>query len=83
MNHLLIARYEKLLGELYLDPKDEEIMGTFLSVFRENDFVGTNQYTPCEVSPSTKNKKNEEVQSRDIRDMFRKKNKRCDTVGTD
>ena len=26
MNHLLIARYGKLLGELYLEPKDEEIM---------------------------------------------------------
>ena len=39
MNHLLIARYEKLLGELYLEPKDEEIMGTFLFVIRENDFV--------------------------------------------
>ena len=38
MNHLLIAQYEKLLGELYLEPKDEEIMGTFLSVIRENDF---------------------------------------------
>ena len=83
MNHLLTARYVKLLGKLYLELKDEEIMGTFVSVIRENDFVGTNQYTPCEVSPSTKNKKNEEVQSRDIRDMFRKKNKRCDTVGTD
>ena len=35
MNHLLIARYEKLLGELYLEPKDEEIMGTFLSVVAE------------------------------------------------
>ena len=83
MNHLLTARYVKLLGKLYLELKDEEIMGTFVSVIRENDFVGTNQYTPCEVSPSTKNKKNVEVRSRDIRDMFRKKTKRCDTVGTD
>ena len=83
MNHLFIARYEKLLGELYLEPKDEEIMGTFLSVIRENDFVGTNQCTPCEASSSTKNKKKAEFRSRDIRDMFRKKNKRCDTVVTD
>ena len=83
MNHLLIAWYEKLLGQLYLEPKDEEIMGTFLSVIRENDFVGTNQCTPCEASSSTKNKTKEEVRSRDIRDMFRKKKKRCDTVATD
>ena len=39
MNHLLIACYEKLLWELYLEPKDVEITGTFLSVIRENDFV--------------------------------------------
>ena len=42
MNHILIAQYEKLLGELCLELKDEEIMGTFLSVIRENEFVGTN-----------------------------------------
>ena len=83
MNHLLIARYETLLGELYLKPKDEEIMGTFLSVIRENDFAGTNQCTLCEASSSIKNKRKAEVQSRDIRDLFRKKNKRCDTVETD
>ena len=66
MNHLLIARYEQLLGELYLEPKDEEIMGTFLSVICENDFVGTNQCTPCESCSSTKNKNQADVQSRDI-----------------
>ena len=83
MNHLLIGRYEKLFGELYLEPKDEQIMGTFLSVIHENDFVGTNQCTPCEASSRTKNKKKPEARSRDIREMFRKKNKRCDTVVTD
>ena len=83
MNHLLIAWYEKLLGQLYLEPKDEEIMGTFLSVILENDFVGTNQYMPCEALSSTKNKKKTEIRSRDIQDMFRKKKKRYDTVVTD
>ena len=83
MNHLLIAQYEKLLGKIYLEPKDEEIMGTFLSVIRENNFVGTNQCTPCESSSMTKNKKKEQVWSRDIQNIFRKKNKRCDTVVTD
>ena len=57
MNRLLIAQYEKLLRELYLKPKGKEIMGTFLSVIRENDFVGTNQCTPCEASSSSKKKK--------------------------
>ena len=53
MNHLLITQYEKLLGELYLEPKDEEIMGTLLLVIREINVMGTNQCMPCEAS-STK-----------------------------
>ena len=56
---------------------------TFLSVIRENDFVGNVQWTPCEASSTRKNKKKAEVQARDIREMFRKKNKRCATVATD
>ena len=55
----------------------------FLSVIREEDFVGTNQCTSCEASLSAKNKKKAEVRSGDIRDMFRKKSKRCDTAVTD
>ena len=82
MNHLLIARYEKL-WELSLELKNEEIMGTFVSVIRENGFVGTNQCTLCEASSSAKNKKKAEVRSRDIWDVFRKIYKRCDTVVTD
>ena len=53
-NHLLIARNEKLLGELYFELKDEEIMRTFLSIIRENDLVGTNQCTPCGASSRIK-----------------------------
>ena len=83
MNHLLIGWYEKLLGELCLKLKDEEIMETFLSIISENDFVETNQCTPREVSSSTKNKKKAEDRSRVIRDIFRKKNKQYDTVLTD
>ena len=55
MNHLLKARYEKL-WELSLELKNEE-MGTFVSVIRENGFVGTNQCTLCEASSSTKIKR--------------------------
>ena len=35
VNHLLLSRYETLLRELYIEPKDEEIMGIFLSVMNE------------------------------------------------
>ena len=58
-------------------------METFFSVIGENDLVGTNQCTPCEATSSKKNKKKAEVQSRDIPDMFRKKNTQCDAIVTD
>ena len=82
MNHLFTARYEKFLGKLCLKQIHEEIMGTSLSVIRKKDFVRTNKCTQCRASSSTKNKKKAEVRSRDIRDMFRIKTKRCDTVVT-
>ena len=31
VNHLLLTRCENLLKELYVEPKDEQIIGTFLS----------------------------------------------------
>ena len=31
VNHLPLIRYESLLKELYIEPKDEEIAGTFFS----------------------------------------------------
>ena len=31
-DHLLLTRYEKLLSELYIEPKNEEIVETFFSV---------------------------------------------------
>ena len=32
VNHLLLTRCESLLKELYIEPKDEEIVSTFLSL---------------------------------------------------
>ena len=32
VNHLLLTRYESLLNKLYIEPKDEEIVGTFVSL---------------------------------------------------
>ena len=58
-------------------------MRTFLSFILDKDFMGTNQCMPCEALSSTKNKEKAKVRSRDIQDMFRKKNKQCDTVVTD
>ena len=35
VKHLLFTRYEKLFNELYMEPKNEEIVGTFLLVANE------------------------------------------------
>ena len=32
VNHLLFTRYEKLLNELYIEPKNEEIVGKVLRI---------------------------------------------------
>ena len=40
VNHLLLTRYESLLKELYIEPKDEEIVGTFLSSVQRANEIG-------------------------------------------
>ena len=37
VNHLLLTRYEKILNELYIKPKNEEIVGIFFSVANEEE----------------------------------------------
>ena len=72
--HLLVW-YESLLKELCIEPKDEEIIGTFLSI--RNEYEKVNQENEIEIEavqtePLTKtgHKKKMEVKSKDIRDMF-------------
>ena len=35
VNQWLLSRYEMLLRKVYIEPKDKEIMGTFLSMTNE------------------------------------------------
>ena len=37
VNHLLLTRYVKLPNELYIEPKNEEIVGTFFSVAKRRE----------------------------------------------
>ena len=68
VKHLLWTRYEKLTNELYIEPKNEEIVGTFLSL--------ANQKEKQAETKSWQQKKQQEkkVRSRDIRDMFQNRN---------
>ena len=75
INHHFLVQYEPLLKELYIEPKDEEIIGTFLSIRNEHENV--NQEIETEIKAvqteplkKTGQKKKTEVESKKIRDMF-------------
>ena len=75
INHHLLVRYELLLKELSIEPKDEEIIGTFLSI--RNEYEKVNQENEIEIEAvqteplkKTGHKKKMEVKWKNIRDMF-------------
>ena len=75
VNHLLLVRYETLLKDLYIETKDEAIIGTFLSIRNEHENVEEMEIE-IEVQKRGRPKKTgqkkekKEVKSKDIRDMF-------------
>ena len=64
---LLLTRYEELLNELNIEPKNEEIIGTFLSLAYEEG-------KQAEAKPWQRKKQEEkkEARSRDIQDINRR-----------
>ena len=78
VNQLLLVRYETLLNDLYIEPKGEAIIGTFLSIRNEHENVEEMEIE-IEVQERDGQKKEKtgqkkektEVKSKDIRDMFR------------
>ena len=79
VNHLLLAKYESLLKELYVEPKDEEIVGTFLSVHANDIGELEPEQRPKRRHPNSQQQL-KEVHSRDIRDMFKNPKKKENTV---
>ena len=49
VNHLLLTRYESLFKELYIEPEDEEIVDTFLSLAQHANEVG--EFAEAEPRP--------------------------------
>ena len=70
INHHLLVRYESLLRELYIEPKVEEIINTFLSIINEHENV--NQEIEAVQAKALKKtgQKKTEVKSKDIGDML-------------
>ena len=65
INHHLLVRYESLLKELHIEPKDEEIIGTFLSIRNEHENV--NQEIEIEI---------EAVQTEPLKKLVRRRRRR-------
>ena len=74
INHHLLVWYESLLKELYIEPKDEEIISTFLSIRNEHENLHQEveiEIEAVQTEPLKKNgQKKMEVKSKDICDMF-------------
>ena len=72
VNHLLLTRYEALLKEFYLEPKDEEIIGAFLSLANETEIEIEPRLRPEAPTRKDRPKKKDfsSVSSRDIREMI-------------
>ena len=64
-NHLVLSRYEKLPKELYIEPKNEEIVETFLSeANEEGKQAETKQWQ------QKKQQEKKEVRSKNIQDIL-------------
>ena len=78
VNHLLLTRYESLLKELYIEPKDEEIVSTLFHLpkmqMRSEKLWKQSQ---DHNSLNHNSRKRKEVNSRDIQDMFRNPTKKA------
>ena len=78
VNHLFLIRYESLRKELYIEPKDEEIVGTFLSLAQHANEIGEiAEAEPRPLQPKPQRQKKKEVNSGDIRDIFRNPTKKA------
>ena len=68
INLLIMEKYIQLVQELYTEPKDEDILGSFLQA----DATGINAVVrvPRDVPEPKKKKNKSEVQTKDIQNFF-------------
>ena len=64
-NHLLLTRYVQLPNELYIEPKNEEIVRTFFSAANKEG-----KQAEAKSQQQKKQQEKKEVRSRDIQDML-------------
>ena len=78
MNHLLLTQYEALLKEFYLEAKEEEVIGTFLSLANETEIEIEPRLRSAAAIRKDRPKKKDfsSVSSRDIPKMIQNPKKK-------
>ena len=80
VNHLLLNRFKDLLKEFYHEPKEEEIIGTFLSLASETDIEIEPSTRPATTQATKDRKKKKGVSSVRPRDIHPKKKRENSTI---
>lgn len=68
INQLIMERYKQIVTERYIEPKEEEIIGTFLHMDAIAEVAV--DITPVEPKNKKKKLKNNKVKTTDIRSFF-------------
>lgn len=72
-NMNVLKKYEELVKNLYVEPKNEEILGTFVLLNSQDaSRKETEQSTTVSRAGTSKKKTETQVKSRDIRDLFKR-----------
>ena len=69
-NHLLIEKYKEIVNERYAEPKDEEVLGSFLALPPVGQVCKRDTRPEKGTKQGRKAKENLHGQSKDIRQLF-------------
>ena len=71
-NHLLMENYKEIVNERYAEPKDEEVLGSFLALPPVGQACKRDTRSEKSTKRGRKTKENHHGQGQDIRQLFRK-----------
>ena len=71
-NYLLMEKYKEIVNERYAEPKDEEVLGSFLALPPVGQACKRDRRSEKSTKRGRKTKENHHGQGQDIRQLFRK-----------
>ena len=71
-NHLLMEKYKEIVNERYAEPKDEEVLGSFLALPPVGQACKRDTRSEKNTKQGRKTKENHYGQDQDNRQLFRK-----------